>query len=286
METKVNYAMVGLFVIILGVMIIIIPIWLTSGISNKVYHTYSVYFNESVAGLTEGSTVKYNGVDVGNVKKIVLDLKNPQQVDILLNIQEGTPITTATRATVMIQGLTGVGYVSLSGGALNAPPLVATADQPYPVIKSIPSFFLRLDSIATKLADNIDKLSLNLDQLLNPVNQKAVTDTLVNLDKITTTFASNSAKLNNTIQSADIVLKNTAMASQQFPIVIQNVQSSAAQFNQLVQQWNYLSESLSGTTLPKVNNVIDNLQTLTKNVKQNPSILLRGQAAPPPGPGE
>lgn len=286
METKVNYAMVGLFVIILGVMIIIIPLWLTSGISNKIYHTYVVYFNESVAGLTEGSSVKYNGVDVGNVQKIILDLKNPQQVDILLNIQEGTPITTATRATVMIQGLTGVGYISLSGGAPNALPLVATANQPYPVIKSIPSFFLRLDSIATKLADNIDKLSLHLDQLLNPVNQKAVTDTLVNLDKITTTFASNSAKLNNTIQSADIVLKNTAMASQQFPIVIQNVQSSAAQFDQLIQQWNYLSESLSGTTLPKVNNVIDNLQTLTKNVKQNPSILLRGQAVPPPGPGE
>lgn len=286
METKVNYAMVGLFVIILGLMIIVIPLWLSSGITNKVYHTYAVYMNESVAGLSVGLAVKYNGVDVGSVKSIELNLQNPQQVDILLNIQEGTPITIATRATVMIQGLTGVGYVSLSGGYPNALPLVAAANQPYPVIKSKPSFFLRLDSVATKLADNIDKLSNSLNQLLNPANQKSVADTLANLDKITTTFANNSAKLNSSLQSADIALKNTALASQQFPIVIQNIHTSTEQLNQLIQQWGYLSQTINGTTLPKINSVVDNLQTFTKNVKQHPSILLRGQAPSAPGPGE
>ena len=286
METKVNYAMVGLFVIIFGLMIIIIPLWLSSGISSTVYNTYAVFMKESVAGLSQGSTVKYNGVDVGSVKSIQLDHLNTEQVDILLNIAEGTPITTATRATVMVQGLTGVGYVSLSGGKPNSPILVAAPGQPYPVIQSVPSFFLRLDSIATKLADNLDVLSKRLEQLLSPTNQQAITNSLVNLDKITTNLASNSAKLNNSIDSANIVLKNTAAASQQFPLVIKNVQTGTQQMDQMIQQWNYLGASLSGTTLPKINEVVGNLQSLTQTVKQNPSVLLRGQASPPPGPGE
>ncbi len=286
METKVNYAMVGLFVIILGIMIIIIPLWLSSGLSNKVYHVYAVYINESVAGLSQGSTVKYNGVDVGAVKSISLNTKNPQEVIILLNIEEGTPITTATRATVMIQGLTGVGYVSLSGGAPNAPPLVAAANQPYPVILSKPSFFLRLDSIATKLTDNLDKLSTHMDQVLSPANQKAFSDTLANLDRVTTMLANNSASMNNSLQSANVVLKNTATASQQFPLIIKNIQSTELQLNQLMTQWNYLSRSVSGNTLPRVDDVLGNLQSLSQSVKQNPSVLIRGQANRPLGPGE
>lgn len=272
METKVNYAMVGLFVIILGVMAIVIPLWLSSGLSNNVYHIYAVYINESVAGLSQGSAVKYNGVDVGTVKSISLNKRDSQQVIILLNIEEGTPITTATRATVMIQGLTGVGYVSLTGGAPHAPPLVAGPHQQYPVIQSKPSFFLRLDSIATKLADNIDKLSTHLDQALNQQNQKAFANTLANLDRITTTLANNSEKLNSSIQSADVVLKNSAIASQQF--------------NQLVLQWGYLSQAVNSSTLPKVNDVLGNLQSFSQSVKQNPSILIRGQQNRPLGPGE
>lgn len=286
METKVNYAMVGLFVIILGVMIIVIPLWLSSGLSNKVYHVYAVYINESVAGLNQGSEVKYNGVSVGTVKSVSLNASNPQQVIILLNIEEGTPITTLTRATVMVQGLTGVGYVSLTGGSPTAPPLVAGPHQQYPVIQSKPSFFLRLDSIATKLADNLDKLSTHLDQALNQQNQKAFANTLANLDRITTTLANNSEKLNSSIQSADVVLKNTAVASQQFPLIIKNIQSTETQLNQLVLQWGYLSQSVNSTTIPKVNDVLGNLQSLSQSVKQNPSILIRGQQNRPLGPGE
>lgn len=279
METKVNYGIVGLFVLILGAAIIIIPLWLSSSLSNKHYVIYAVHMYESVSGLSPNAPVKYNGVDVGTVKSIALNIKNPQEVDILLNIIEGTPITTATTATLSVQGLTGVANIELKGSDPKARPLVAKPNQPYPLIQSSPSFMAHL-------IDTINHVSDELSRLLNPANQRAIRNSLANIDRITSVFATNAAQLNSSIQSANIALHNTAVASQQFPIVVNNIKNDAEQFDQLVQQWNSLSSSLSNTTLPKVNDVLGNLQSFSQSVKQNPSVLIRGQQNRPLGPGE
>lgn len=279
MESKVNYTLVGLFVLILGAAIIIIPLWLSSNLSNKRYQIYAVHMFESVSGLSVSAPVKYNGVDVGNVRSIQLNVRNPQEVDLLLNINEGTPITTVTTATLEVQGLTGVANIALKGGNENALPLVAAPNQPYPVIKYAPSLLMRL-------TETINHISKQFDKIMSPENQIAFSHSLANINRITTTLANNSAQINSSIQSLNVALKNAAAASQQFPIVIQNIHTSAEQFDEVMQQWTYISQILNGTTLPKINSVVDNLQTFTKSVKQNPSILLRGQAPPPPGPGE
>ncbi len=56
--------------------------------------------HESVAGLGVNSAVKYNGVNVGSVKKTSLNNQNPEQVRLLLQIEEHTPITEGTTATL------------------------------------------------------------------------------------------------------------------------------------------------------------------------------------------
>jgi len=60
---------------------------------------------------------------VGKVQNIKLDPENPQQVQLLFAIEHGTPIKQDTLAVLKSQGLTGIAYVELSGGAPSAPPL-------------------------------------------------------------------------------------------------------------------------------------------------------------------
>lgn len=78
METKVNYAVVGLFVLVLGTALVAAVLWLASGgMMQKKYDLYQAVEDESVAGLNLNAPVKYNGVDVGKVKTISLEPGNP-----------------------------------------------------------------------------------------------------------------------------------------------------------------------------------------------------------------
>src|SRR5687768_1056923 len=111
MDRKVNHALVGLFVILLGAAGAMAVIWLGAGISDEETVGYLVYVPESVAGLEKGAQVKYRGVDVGSVREIALDPNNLEQVRVLLEIKKGTVVKEDATATMESQGLLGVYYV-------------------------------------------------------------------------------------------------------------------------------------------------------------------------------
>lgn len=189
MESKVSYALVGLFVIVLGLALIGAILWLTVGAQDKVFDTYVVYVQESVAGLSPKSAVRYRGVDVGQVRSIQIDPQRPERVELLLDIERGTPIRQDTIATLVVQGLTGLATVELSSGDRLAPPLSKPEGAPYPVISSAPSLIKRLDDAFTDAMGKLDRLSGDLAVLLRPENQRAVTTILTNLSTITGQFA-------------------------------------------------------------------------------------------------
>src|SRR3990167_6657691 len=134
METNINYAAVGAFVISLIVAAVLAIIWLSSGFSVKHYTRYKVYMQESVTGLNTDSPVEFNGVDVGSVKNIHLDKKNPQLVILLLDINASTPITQGTVATLQTRGVTGVTYMALKVKSENLTPIKVLKGETYPVI--------------------------------------------------------------------------------------------------------------------------------------------------------
>ena len=106
MESKVNYTLVGLFVIILGMALLGATLWLTIGIQPRVYDEYKVYIRESVSGLNPRASVKYRGVEVGQVVSIRLDPDNPELEELLLQIELNTPVREETKAVLTVQGLT------------------------------------------------------------------------------------------------------------------------------------------------------------------------------------
>lgn len=300
METTAHYTRVGLFVVIFTLILIIGGLWLSVGLSGKSYHTYLVYMNESVSGLSIKAPVKYNGVEIGYVNDIELYTKNPQKVRLLLSIQDGTPIYKGTRAILDTQGLTGIAYLELKGGVVSQGLLVAKEGKKYPEIESAPSLLFRLDSALDNLTNNIKTISTSLKDFLNPQNAKAVSNTLQNFSAISDDLRRNSLKLDQVINNAQITLKNTAVASEQLPSVMTSIKqssdqlaASASKANILLSNGSTAMETLNNQLMPQIINSMTNIQDIITNVKSvsqqmsaDPSVIIRGKVPAPAGPGE
>ena len=77
METDKRYFIEGLFIIGLLAGMAFFFVWLAnSGKRDDVL--YRIHFAESVSGLALGDSVKFHGVDVGTVRKMVLDPDDPR----------------------------------------------------------------------------------------------------------------------------------------------------------------------------------------------------------------
>ncbi|WP_419419278.1 MlaD family protein [Legionella sp. D16C41] len=304
MEAKTNYTMVGLAVIILASALAIAAVWLSVGLDKKRYNIYAVYIHEAVNGLSLDSPVKYNGVQVGNVSKIELSKLDPQEVKLLLNIVEGTPITTSTTATLISQGITGTTYVGLAANSSDLTPLEKLPQEPYPIIPTKPSLFKQLDSVIKDVSENINSVSVRIKEILDTENAANLKKSLANIESFTETLAKQNQHISSSLKNSDIFLKNMAEASKQLPSVIKDLKQS---MNKLTDEVSQASESVSSTmksgktaidkisqqTIPpalallrRLNAIAANLEKVSNQLKQNPAVIIRGTTGPKPGPGE
>ena len=307
MEAKTNYTIVGIIVLALTAGLISSALWLSVGFNQKEYSSYTVYLSESVAGLSEQSPVKYNGVQVGFVKKIQLNTNDPRQVELTLNVEKKIPITTSTTATLISQGITGVTYVGLSAGSADLTPLQRMDNEPYPVIPAKPSLFNQLDAILKDVAENVNKVSAQTEKIFNEKNAHYIQDFLDNIDQVSQVIASNSANISSSVKNMDVFLANLARVSNEFPAAIKDLKTGVKQFNALATDISVASKSVaktmasgkntidqisqqavpSATTLlNRLNTISANLEKVSNDMRQNPSVVLRGTTPPKPGPGE
>ena len=171
MEDKVNYSLVGAFVLLLGAALVSGVLWLAAGVGGRqAMDRYQAVIQESVAGLNLDAPVKYLGVDVGKVTRIGIDPQNSEQVRLEFLIERGTPIKEDSVAVLKTQGLTGIAYIELSGGSADAPPLVMGADGVPPTIPFKPSLAARLENVLTNVLGNIDRVSDNLNAVFDNDN--------------------------------------------------------------------------------------------------------------------
>jgi phospholipid/cholesterol/gamma-HCH transport system substrate-binding protein len=304
MEEKVNFALVGMFVLVLGAGLIGGVLWLSSGNSYSTsYDTYQTYTRDSVAGLNINAPVRYRGVEVGRVQRIALAPNNVEQVQLTLAIEHGTPVKVDTLAVLQTQGLTGLAFVELTGGSRDSPALEVKDKDEYPEIKSGPSLMTRLDSAITSLLTNLNRSSENFNDLMDQDNRLAVKHALADLEILSRTLAARSAMIDSSLSNAARVMENTARLSDELPQLGQRVQRSAEAFDRMANDLALAAASASGTlegtrqftseTLPEVHKLVMELQDLTNSLRrfsgeleQNPSALLYGKPAAKRGPGE
>jgi len=299
--------MVGLFVIMLGATWLAISLWLALGDFSTQYTSYHVYMDESVSGLYLDAPVKYRGVEIGKVRQIKLNPAVPDQVQLTLDIDPEVPIKEDTIAVLTVQGMTGIAFVDLTGGSLASSLLVAKDDQFYPVIQSGPSFFSRLDMSGTELIANLNVLANALANVMDEEGTQALHDTLVNINKITSAFASRQAEMERGIVSAAKLLENGAAASDQFSSLLSQLEATAKSVEGMaltvsktgenvnryvtnsgagVQQFSQQTLPELGALISELRRLADTLQGIGQNLEDDPRVLIYGRDLEMPGPGE
>ena len=305
MESKVNFAVVGVFVLVLGALLVSGVLWLSSGKSySKTYDTYLIYMSESVSGLSLDAPVRYRGVQVGSVRRIALAPGNAEQVQLTLDIERGTPVKQDTVAVLQVQGLTGIAHVDLSGGSRDSPPLKPGSGEKYPVIRTGPSLMLRLDAGVTALLTNLNRSSENVNALLDEENRAVLRRTLVSLEHLSGILAAHAGAIDTGLDHASRTMKNTerltALANAELPQLLQRIQRSADAFDRMASETARASSSAASAVesvrieaLPEARQAITELRELTASLRRfsealerNPGMLLQGRPAVPPGPGE
>ena len=263
--------MVGLGVVVLSVSLLASALWLSSGFDKKLYSTYAVYLNEAVSGLNTDSPVKFNGVAVGSVYKIKLNPTNPQQVELLLHIDDKTPITISTAATLVSQGITGTTYVGLSASSPDLTPLKKPEGVPFPIIPTKPSILNQLDYVLQKVSSNVNVVSERINSILDDENIRNFKKSLANVQKLTNVLSKKAGKITDDLADASENISSAMLAGKKA-------------FNKVSNQ------TLPPVTqlLSKLNRVADNLEKMSSDLRKNPSVLIRGTkgSKPEPGPGE
>ena len=303
-----NYVWVGAFVLVLGSALIAGVLWLASGGAwQQKYDLYLAMEDESVAGLNLNAPVKFNGVDVGKVRSIQLDKQKPERVNLLLALEHGTPVKVDTVAVLRIQGLTGIAYVELNGGAHESPLLTATEGSPYPVIRTKPSLSARLENVLTSVLAKLDSTSTNINALLSEDNRKAVSSTLADIAVVARTIAARKDSIDTAIAQASRTFEQTARVSAQAGPVIERIGRSADAIEKMGQEVARTSAGAGKTvetvgadlqrfgseTMPELQRLMSelsvlsaSLRRLTEQTERDPRGLLFGRQPALPGPGE
>jgi len=209
MSKKANPTLIGLFIVI-GVALGVIGLLLFSS-SKFLAHTRQciVYFNESLNGLNEGAPVKYRGVTIGSVKRVMVrfnqatnDYAMPVIIELeekLINQRLGEPtevfteraleerINRGMRASLQSESLvTGVLYVDMRPTPKPAPPVFHQLVKLYPEIPSEPTqiqqLFNNLGSLDIKgIETNLNLLLTRLETVLGGLRTGEISAGVTNM---------------------------------------------------------------------------------------------------------
>ena len=313
MNNQVNFALVGLFVLVLGGAFAGLSLWLGFSGDNRAYTHYVTYFEESVTGLNVKAAVKYRGVEVGRVKRIELDRDNPSRVRVELEIESGTPIKTDTKAVLSSQGLTGIAHVELGGGSAGGD-LDGGGENDPVEIRTGQSLFVRLDTAVSTLLDEMKEAVGHLSAvaertslLMENNNIEIANQTLENVRRLTDSLARNADSLSITVDNVNQMSGDALDMSAEIPQLITQVRETLAAFDTTAVAISRTADTLStmaidarsdlkeiaqdalpevSAVLTEVRQLAQTLNRLAEQLERDPSLLLRGRSTQQLGPGE
>lgn len=288
METRANYVLIGSFAAATIVAVFLFLVWLTGFEGDTQFESYDVVFDGSVAGLSVGGDVRYNGIKVGEVATIALGA-DPRLVRIRISVDERTPVTRDSKARLEFQGITGVAFIEITGGAPNSPPLLVKNGDDVPVIVADRSAVQQLITSAPQVLTAANDLLVRVDRLLGE-NEGQISATVRDVETVSGTISSNH-------QEIDQIIKNLAVASEQIADItvklngtLDNVETAAGAYGDLAIEAKGLVEDarpalrqLSDSSVPEVDRLlrdtrrmISSVNRLVVELERNPTEFLLG----------
>lgn len=304
MENKSHALAAGTFVLVVMALLIALAVWLTR--DTRALRVYELSSSTAVSGLQPQAAVRFKGVSVGKVTDIGFDRQALGQVLIRIAVDDQTPITPSTFATLGLQGVTGLAYIQLDDKGESKQSLPTREEAPAR-IPMRPSLLSKVTDRSESLLLQLDESSQRLKQLLSEENQKRLMGSIDSLGRLSD--SANEA-LPQLVQSADaafIAMKDTSVrvsasadearaSARAFRTVTERMSEPGGTLDKLAQGVDTLgatTHNLNAATLPRLNRAVDDTARMTREVgrtagavKDNPQSLLLGNGAQTPGPGE
>jgi phospholipid/cholesterol/gamma-HCH transport system substrate-binding protein len=200
METRASYVLIGSFALAAVAAAVISVLWLGKLSLDREWDRYEIVFEEAVTGLTIGSAVQYNGIQVGEVRGLSLAPEDPRIAIARIRVNADTPIKEGTHARLTFTGVTGVAIIQLTGGAPDAPPLEPEPGRALPRIVADTSAIQNLLASGEGMMENVNALFLRLSVLLRDDNLEAFSATLGHVEAITETLAGRTGEIDRAVR--------------------------------------------------------------------------------------
>ncbi|MCK5808812.1 MCE family protein [bacterium] len=206
----------------------------------------SIFEDLSVAGLSEGSSVKFQGMNIGTVRDIQVDPNDTSKVHLHFCLKPGVPIKEGTTAQLESIGITGMKFLELKGGGKG---------KDIPVGGTIPSTRSAWDDISGKAGT----IAVKLEEILNKVN--------LALGEVKPgTFGKLATNITGITESLDIILKEnrTGVSS-----AISKINGIMGQLKKDLEIYGELGENVVKMTGEggSVTQTLDNTAQLTSDFK-------------------
>ncbi len=231
MESKREQAVVGLFVLVAGA-VLVATVFALTGAFGSTAATYRAYF-PFAGGLEPGATVRYaGGPKVGRVEKLQLDPKNSSRIEITFSVKSGLPVKTDSRVKIMSLSPLGDNHLEIVPGSEKAALAAAGTILPSDPYVDFNALTAKLNDIAPQAqqllqslndrASEIQETLIRVNDLLNDTNRANLAGTLAETRGM---IAENRGPVKATVQ-------NLNSATQKLEPLLQDLRKTSAQANE------------------------------------------------------
>jgi phospholipid/cholesterol/gamma-HCH transport system substrate-binding protein len=259
MENRSYALMTGFFTVALVVAAILVGLWLNRDRTKAI--PFEIVTTQTIPGLNPQGTVRYRGLEVGRVDDILFDPRVTGQILIKLSIDEGTPVTTTTFASLGYQGVTGIAFVQLDDDRTGSP-LLQSGPGHVARIPLRPGLLDQLEKRGLAILEKTERITDSLNNVLSKENQDKLTGAFDSINKAAAAYAEIPQQLQPTLA--------------RLPALTNKLDQSLSSVNQLatsatstVQSYGRLADSLQapGGAIERATNAIGSLEAVTSDLE-------------------
>lgn len=214
METRANYAIVGLFAVLVIAAAFGFIYWMAQYGRGGPMAELVIRIPGSANGLSVGSPVRFNGISIGTVRNLAIDAEDPKFSVAFTEVNADAPIYKSTKAILEIQGLTGAAYVELSGGETGEENLLREARK-----KGERAVLLADQSSVTNLLATADKILGRADKAIGDIqgfvedSRGPLTNSIRNAETFSKALSDNADGVNEFLKSVSTLSKTVTDVS-------------------------------------------------------------------------
>ncbi len=282
--TRAEKARLGAFLLILAVALVVLVLFLVGSRLMVRTDSYFTRMEESVTGLGPGSTVRQNGVDVGQVTAIAADSADIRRTVVRFRVRKGTPMKRDMTAVLGSYGITGLKYLELTGGSYGAEDVPVDGE-----VRSDLSMLGRLASRADSIAWKVDRLLGNVIAITEMDNREHLNRMMAAsaglaeaLDSLVRDVqgVQPGRRISGLLDQADATVKiargkversDLEGTLREYRKTAQEIQKVAATLDLTVRR---TQEDLA-VSMSNLRESLKNMQSFTRQIRENPSVLLR-----------